>query len=95
MLAAALTRSRSNATLLLLGLPYGERRFSFEAVAAFDKTVVGSVGSTAADFDAAIALLPDLNLEHHLQCRLRLDQFKEGWEKARSGEVLKVILDAT
>lgn len=95
VLNAALAKSRANAVLLLLGLPYGERAFSFETVAAYDKTVIGSVGSTAADFEAAIDLLGELDLDHHLQCRLPLDRFRDGWNKARRGEVLKVILDAT
>jgi threonine dehydrogenase-like Zn-dependent dehydrogenase/glycosyltransferase involved in cell wall biosynthesis len=93
VLDAALHGSRANATLLLLGLPYGERGFSFEAIAAYDKTVIGSVGSTAADFEAAIDLLGKLDVDEHLKCRLPLEAFAEGWEKARNGEVLKVILD--
>ena len=92
VLDAALRKSAANASLLLLGLPYGERQFSFEAIAAYDKTVIGSVGSTAADFEAAIKLLPELDLEEHLRCKLPLAEFDDGWQKARSGEVLKVIL---
>ncbi len=93
VLDTALHRSRANAVLLLLGLPYGKRQFSFEAIAAYDKTIVGSVGSTAADFKAAIKLLPELNLDEHLKCKLPLDAFEEGWRLARHGEALKVILD--
>jgi len=93
VLDAALHQSQANAALLLLGLPYGERRFSFEEIAAYDKTVIGSVGSTAADFDAAIALLTELDLEEHLKFRLPLDAFAEGWQKSRDGEVLKVTLE--
>jgi threonine dehydrogenase-like Zn-dependent dehydrogenase/GT2 family glycosyltransferase len=94
VLDRALHKSRANASLLLLGLPYGERQFSFEAIAAYDKTIVGSVGSTAADFAAAIELLPLLNLEDHLKCKLPLAEFETGWKKARAGDVLKVILHA-
>ena len=36
VLSRALHESPADATLLLLGLPYGERPFSFEAVAAYD-----------------------------------------------------------
>jgi threonine dehydrogenase-like Zn-dependent dehydrogenase len=93
VLDAALHGSRANATLLLLGLPYAERGFSFEAIAAYDKTVIGSVGSTAADFEAAIGLLPKLDLREHVKHRLPLASFQEAWQKARSGEVLKVILN--
>ncbi|MAI49160.1 MAG: hypothetical protein CMM16_01170 [Rhodospirillaceae bacterium] len=93
VLDSALHASRANVVILLLGLPYGEKNFSFEAVAAHDKTVIGSVGSTAADFDIAIDLLPKLNLDRHLECRLPLDSFEEAWRRARHGEGLKIILD--
>ncbi len=93
VLDTALHKSQANAVLLLLGLPYGERHFSFEEIAAYDKTVIGSVGSTAADFNSAIELLTALDLEEHLKVRLSLDEFAEGWQKFRDGEVLKVILD--
>ena len=93
VLDSALHESRASVVILLLGLPYGEKSFSFEAVAAHDKTVIGSVGSTAVDFDTAIDLLPKLNLDHHLDCRLPLDSFEEAWRRARYGEGLKIILD--
>jgi threonine dehydrogenase-like Zn-dependent dehydrogenase/GT2 family glycosyltransferase len=93
VLSRALHESPANATLLLLGLPYGERPFSFEAVAAYDKTVTGSVGSTAEDFKAAIKLLPKLHLEPYFQCPMALEDFHSAWDKSRQGDVLKVILD--
>lgn len=93
VLERALHESPANAALLLLGLPYGERRFSFEAIAAYDKTVIGSVGSTAEDFAAAIELLPRLRLEPYFHCPMALEDFEKAWEKSRSGEVLKVILE--
>lgn len=93
VLDAVLHSSRANVVILLLGLPYGNKNFSFEAVAAYDKTVIGSVGSTAADFDAAIELLPNLDLDRHLECRLPLDAFEEAWRRARHGEGLKIMLD--
>ena len=93
VLSRALHESPANATLLLLGLPYGERPFSFETVAAYDKTVIGSVGSTAEDFEDAIAVLPKLNLEPYFQCPMALEDFQAAWEKSKDGDVLKVILD--
>ncbi|OHC75517.1 MAG: hypothetical protein A3G18_09415 [Rhodospirillales bacterium RIFCSPLOWO2_12_FULL_58_28] len=85
--------SPADASILLLGLPYGKKPFSFEAVTAYDKTVVGSVGSTAEDFEEAIKLLDKLDLDAYLQCPMRLDDFHAAWEKSKSGDVLKVILD--
>ncbi len=93
VLNRALHESPANATLLLLGLPYGERPFSFEAVAAYDKTVTGSVGSTAEDFDNAIAMLPKLTLGPYFQCPMALENFHAAWTKSQDGDVLKVILD--
>ena len=93
VLDKALHAAPAGATLLLLGLPYARKEFSFEAIAAFDKTVVGSVGSTAEDFAEAIRLMPSLDLSPLLACRLPLDSFAEAWDLARSGARLKIILD--
>ncbi|CCQ75502.1 alcohol dehydrogenase catalytic domain-containing protein [Magnetospira sp. QH-2] len=93
VLDRALHDSPANCSLLLLGLPYGKRAFSFEAVAAYDKTVTGSVGSTAEDFEAAIALLPDLDLDEYFKCPMALADFEAAWKTSQTGEVLKVILD--
>ena len=92
VLHRALHESQANASLLLLGLPYGELPFSFEAVAAYDKTVIGSVGSTSEDFEAAIKLLPSLDLDAYFQCDMPLSDFEAAWKKSQSGDVLKVIL---
>jgi 2-desacetyl-2-hydroxyethyl bacteriochlorophyllide A dehydrogenase len=93
VLDTALRESRANALLLLIGLPYGNKSFSFETVAAYDKTVIGSVGSTAEDFEAAIRLLPALDLDAYFQCPMKLSDFKAGWEKSREGKILKVMLE--
>ncbi|MBT7770585.1 MAG: alcohol dehydrogenase catalytic domain-containing protein [Rhodospirillales bacterium] len=93
VLDKALHLSPANATLLLLGLPYGQRSFSFENIAAFDKTVTGSVGSTAEDFIAAIELLAKLDLTPYFNCPMALADFESAWRKSQSGDVLKVILD--
>jgi 2-desacetyl-2-hydroxyethyl bacteriochlorophyllide A dehydrogenase len=93
VLNTALHESPANATILLLGLPYGPQHFSFEAIAAFDKTVVGSVGSTSDDFDEAIKLLPELELDEFFKCRMPLEEFEKAWQTSRNGDVLKVILD--
>lgn len=93
VLDRALQESPANATILLLGLPYGERAFSFEQIAAFDKTVTGSVGSTKEDFTAAVKLLPALELDPYFDCPMPLAEFDEAWRLARDGSVFKVILD--
>ena len=93
VLDKALHGAPAGATLLLLGLPYARKEFSFEAIAAFDKTVIGSVGSTAEDFAEAIRLTPVLDLSPLLACRMPLSSFAEAWDLARSGNKLKIILD--
>lgn len=95
VLDTVLHGSPANAALLLLGLPYGQRAFSFEAIAAYDKFIVGSVGSTKADFEAALNLMGSLDLEPYFHCAMPLAQFADGWETAKSGRVLKVILDVS
>ena len=89
-----LHKSPAGATILLLGLPYAHRQFTFEKIVAFDKTVVGSVGSSEKDFAEAITLLPDLETTALSDKRLPLSEFMHGWELARSQKYLKVILDA-
>lgn len=91
-LDAALHGSAAGATLLLLGLPYDRREFSFETVVGWDKTVVGSVGSTAADFDEALALLPKLDVKALTATVLPLSEFRRAWQMARSGHDPKILL---
>ena len=85
-------RSMAGATILLLGLPYAHRKFTFESIVAYDKTVVGSVGSTARDFDDAIALLPQLDTARFTEKILPLADFMQAWDLARTGKHLKVML---
>jgi 2-desacetyl-2-hydroxyethyl bacteriochlorophyllide A dehydrogenase len=88
-----LHNSPAGATILLLGLPYAHRQFTFEKIVAFDKTVVGSVGSSAKDFADAITLLPQLETTHFFEKILPLSDFDYAWELARSQKYLKVIFD--
>lgn len=87
--------SPAGASLLLLGLPYAHREFTFESVVAYDKTIVGSVGSGPEDFDEAIKLLPALNSHPFLQCIMPLAQFREAWRMHREKKYLKIILEVT
>lgn len=92
VLSAAFHACPANSTLLLLGLPYGEKPFSFETIAAYDKTVVGSVGSTAEDFEEAVKLLPKLDVDPFLHSVYPLKDFRDAWSKSLSGDALKVML---
>ena len=92
-LDSILHNSPAGATILLLGLPYAHRQFTFEKIVAFDKTVVGSVGSSAKDFADAITLLPQLETTSFFEKSLPLSDFAYAWELARSQKYLKVIFD--
>jgi 2-desacetyl-2-hydroxyethyl bacteriochlorophyllide A dehydrogenase len=91
-LETLLCSSRPGAVLLLLGLPYGKREFSFEQVVAYDKMVIGSVGSSAADMVAAIHLLPQLPVTPLLEHVLPLEQYAQAWDLVKSRKPLKVLL---
>lgn len=91
-LEAVLETSRAGATILLLGLPYSHAAFSFEHIVAYDKTVIGSVGSGAREFTEALTLLPELDTSVFTQTVLPLEAFEQGWEFARTRSHLKVLL---
>lgn len=92
VLSQLLEQSRPGATLLLLGLPYANQSFNFESIVAFDRSVIGSVGSTAADFRAALATLPSIDTAPFLQNTFPLADFERALATARSHSVLKVML---
>jgi len=91
-LTRLLQQSRTGATLLLLGLPYATQPFTFESVVAFDKTIVGSVGSNSRDFDEALATLPRLDTAAFLDTTYPLEEFERAWAAVRSRKHLKVML---
>lgn len=87
-----LTNSDPGATILLLGLPYARRPFSFESIVAYDKSVVGSVGSGREDFMDAIQVIQKLDLSDLTWNLFEPEQYFEAWTKFRSHEVLKALL---
>ena len=93
-LDSMLKESPAGATILLLGLPYARREFAFESVVAYDKAIVGSVGSGAADFEEAIDLLLEIDTDALTQKVLPLEAFEEAWELARRRDHLKILLAA-
>ena len=91
-LTTLLEQSAAGATLLLLGLPYAHHTFGFESIAGLDKTVVGSVGSSGADFEEALATHPRLDISPLLQCVYPLEEFAHAWNAVRSRTHMKVML---
>jgi 2-desacetyl-2-hydroxyethyl bacteriochlorophyllide A dehydrogenase len=91
-LDAVLRNSSAGASILLLGLPYSRRDFSFESVVAYDKLILGSVGSAAEDFDEAARLIGTIPTEPLLQHLVPLASFADALTAAREQRFLKVGL---
>ena len=91
-LTAILDRSAAGSVLLLLGLPYARRSFSFETIVGYDKTVVGSVGSAAEDFAEAVTILPSIDTSAFHRAVMTLEQYAQAWDLARARTHLKVII---
>ena len=91
-LKKAIHESMTGAKILLLGFPYDTMNFNFEAIVSFDKSIIGSVGSTREEFIEAIQTYGKLNLEEFTKHIFVLDEYAEAWEKRREGEILKAII---
>jgi 2-desacetyl-2-hydroxyethyl bacteriochlorophyllide A dehydrogenase len=91
-LATVMQQSATGATVLLLGLPYGQHSFNFESIVAFDRAVVGSVGSGGADFEEALRTLARIDTGPLLGCIHPLEEFTHAWNAARSRAHMKVML---
>jgi 2-desacetyl-2-hydroxyethyl bacteriochlorophyllide A dehydrogenase len=92
-LHTAIAGARAGATLLLLGFPYDKRGFSFESLVGYDKTLVGSVGSSPRDFDKALSLLRSLDTRPFLGGEFPLRDYARAWAAARAKGCLKAVLN--
>lgn len=93
VLEAVLHGSSAGAAMLLLGFPYDRREFNFENIVAYDRIVVGSVGSSSEDFKAAIDILPRLDLRAFGTVVFQLADYNLAWQAARERRALKVMLE--
>jgi 2-desacetyl-2-hydroxyethyl bacteriochlorophyllide A dehydrogenase len=93
-LDALLRHSGAGVAILLLGLPYARVESGFEQIVAFDKFVIGSVGSSAADFREAIALVPVLDFTPLTTAVRSLDAFASAWAEFGRRDHLKILLQA-
>jgi rhamnosyltransferase len=91
-LKKAIHGSRTGARILLLGLPYDDFNFNFETIVSYDKSIMGSVGSTQEDFKEAIQTYGKLNLQEFTKHIFFLDEYEEAWAKRREGKILKAII---
>jgi threonine dehydrogenase-like Zn-dependent dehydrogenase len=76
-------------------LPYSRRDFNFESVVAYDKTIIGSVGSGSTDFDAALQLLTKLDVKPLLGNVLPLARYHQAWQSFAEKKTLKTILEVS
>ena len=93
VLQRVLSESKTGAKILLLGLPYSSIDFNFENVVCFDKTIIGSVGSTRKDFLEAIEIFPQLDLSPLTQDLFPLEAYSEAWDKHAKCLVRKAIIE--
>jgi 2-desacetyl-2-hydroxyethyl bacteriochlorophyllide A dehydrogenase len=91
-LDAILHESPAGARILLLGLPYAQGQYTFENIVAYDKMIVGSVGSAAKHFEMAVELLPQIDTSVFTEKILPLSEYAQAWELAKSQKYLKIIL---
>jgi threonine dehydrogenase-like Zn-dependent dehydrogenase len=92
VLSKILSQSTAGATILLLGLPYANQQFNFESIVAYDKTVVGSVGSSGKDFEEALKTLPQIDISPFVKSQFKLNEFTEAIQANRSHADLKIML---
>ena len=87
--------SKSDAVLLLLGLPASRRQFTIRGAAAGEKTIVWSVGAKEADFQEAARMLSRLGTEALTSYAVPLARFAEAWDSFDVGDRLKVLIEVS
>jgi 2-desacetyl-2-hydroxyethyl bacteriochlorophyllide A dehydrogenase len=85
--------SRSEAVLLLLGLPASRRQFTIRGAAAEEKTIVWSAGADEADFQKAANMLSNLTTTALTSHSVPLSRFAEAWDAFSAGDRLKVLVE--
>jgi 2-desacetyl-2-hydroxyethyl bacteriochlorophyllide A dehydrogenase len=93
VLSMLLQQASTGATLLLLGMPYSDQTFNFESIVAFDRSVIGSVGSSGSDFEEALTTLPNIDTASFFRASYPLEDFEKALLVARTGNVLKVMFN--
>jgi 2-desacetyl-2-hydroxyethyl bacteriochlorophyllide A dehydrogenase len=92
VLEPVMKNTRVDATILLLGFPYGDMTYNFEDVVGKEKVIAGSVGADGIDFDKALEMLPQLDMKAFTEVVMPLENFKEAWEIHRESKHLKILL---
>ena len=92
ILEQVLRESKTDATILLLGFPYGSIAYNFEDIPGKEKFIAGSVGGEWEDFKKALELLPELDTAPFTQAVFPLNDFSKAWQLQKTGKYLKIIL---
>jgi 2-desacetyl-2-hydroxyethyl bacteriochlorophyllide A dehydrogenase len=87
--------SKSDAVLLLLGLPASRRQFTIRGAAAGEKTILWSAGAEEGDFQEAARMLPRLDTEALTDYAVPLSRFAEAWDSFSAGDRLKVLIEVS
>jgi threonine dehydrogenase-like Zn-dependent dehydrogenase len=85
----ALARCEPGGTVLVFAAPGASIPVAVDTIYRRELSVVGSRSATPAHFDAAVAVLPELDLPE--VTTLPLERFAEGVDLYRRGETLKVV----
>src|SRR3989344_1648871 len=92
VLERIIKESRSDATIMLLGFPYGDVNYNFEDLVGQEKVIAGSVGGDSQDFPKALKLLGELDMSAFGESIFPLEDFDKAWETHRTGKYLKILL---
>jgi threonine dehydrogenase-like Zn-dependent dehydrogenase len=90
--ANVIEKSSAATTILLLGLPYNKKLVDLENIVSFDKKIVGSVGSNAGAFEAAIRLAGQIDLTNFNETIFEFDDWSKAWAMHKTKNKLKVKL---
>jgi threonine dehydrogenase-like Zn-dependent dehydrogenase/GT2 family glycosyltransferase len=90
--ANVIEKSSAATTILLLGLPYNKKLVDLENIVSFDKKIVGSVGSNAGAFEAAIRLAGQIDLTNFNDTIFEFDDWSKAWAMHKTKNKLKVKL---
>ena len=94
-LESVIQSSKSDAILLLLGLPASRRQFVVRGASAGEKIIIWSAGAQPADFQQAALMLGRLAVDALAECVVPMSEYERAWRTFRDGRHLKVLLDVS
>ena len=64
------------------------------SIVAFDRSVIGSVGSSGSDFEKALEILSSIDTTPFVKASYPLEEYEKAMLEARSQTILKVMIKA-